>query len=70
MKIHSFLAKPFLSFCLFSAMPGLMQARSVEKVVDLSGSWTVRLDSLDRGMDASWEGLLFDQTVDLPGTTD
>lgn len=70
MKIHSFLAQPFLSFFLFSAMSALIQARSVEKVVDLSGSWTVRLDSLDKGMDASWQGLLFDQTVDLPGTTD
>lgn len=70
MKIHSFLVKPFLSFCLFPVLSALIQARSVEKVVDLSGSWTVRLDSLDRGMDASWQGLLFDQTVDLPGTTD
>lgn len=38
--------------------------------VDLSGEWTVCLDSTDVGMDASFGGKLFDTSIVLPGTTD
>lgn len=38
--------------------------------MDLSGQWTVCLDSTDVGMDASFGGKLFDTSITLPGTTD
>lgn len=38
--------------------------------VDLSGQWTVCLDSTDVGMDASFGRKLFDTSIVLPGTTD
>ena len=37
--------------------------------MDLSGQWTVCLDSTDVGM-ASFGGKLFDTSITLPGTTD
>lgn len=37
--------------------------------MDLSGQWTVCLDSTDVGMDASFGGKLFDTSITLPGTT-
>ena len=36
--------------------------------MDLSGQWTVCLDSTDVGMDASFGGKLFDTSITLPGT--
>lgn len=38
--------------------------------IDLSGQWTVRLDSADAGMDGAWYGKLYDTPMALPGTTD
>lgn len=38
--------------------------------MDLSGQWTVCLDSTDVGMNASFGGKLFDTSITLPGTTD
>lgn len=38
--------------------------------MDLSGRWTVCLDSTDVGMNASFGGKLFDTSITLPGTTD
>lgn len=38
--------------------------------MDLSGQWTVCLDSTDVGMDTSFGGKLFDTSITLPGTTD
>lgn len=38
--------------------------------MDLSGQWTLCLDSTDVGMDASFGGKLFDTSITLPGTTD
>lgn len=38
--------------------------------MDLSGQWTVCLDSTDVGMDASFGGKLFDTSITLPSTTD
>lgn len=38
--------------------------------LDLSGQWTVRLDSTDTGIKSSWSGKLYDTYITLPGTTD
>lgn len=38
--------------------------------MDLSGTWTVRLDSTDVGQKESWYGHLYDAAITLPGTTD
>lgn len=38
--------------------------------IDLSGQWTVRLDSADAGIDGAWYGKLYDTPITLPGTTD
>lgn len=39
-------------------------------VIDLSGTWTVALDSTDMGLSRGWENKEFAQTILLPGTTD
>lgn len=38
--------------------------------IDLSGIWTVRLDSADAGIVENWPGQLWDTPMQLPGTTD
>lgn len=38
--------------------------------LDISGEWTVRLDSTDVGLKESWSGKLYDNKILLPGTTD
>ena len=38
--------------------------------INLAGKWTVRLDPEDKGINAHWEGMLFQQMISLPGTTD
>jgi hypothetical protein len=38
--------------------------------INLAGTWTVRLDPKDEGIKAHWEGLLYQQKMALPGTTD
>lgn len=38
--------------------------------MDLSGTWTVRLDSADVGEKESWYGHLYNTPIILPGTTD
>ncbi len=39
-------------------------------VIDLSGTWTVALDSTDMGLSNGWENREFAQPILLPGTTD
>lgn len=39
-------------------------------VIDLSGTWTVALDSTDMGLSNGWENQEFAQEILLPGTTD
>ncbi|MCM0324830.1 glycoside hydrolase family 2 [Bacteroides fragilis] len=43
---------------------------SEKKQLDISGEWTVRLDSTDVGIKESWQGNLFETPMQLPGTTD
>ncbi|MFI3262826.1 MAG: glycoside hydrolase family 2 TIM barrel-domain containing protein [Rikenellaceae bacterium] len=38
--------------------------------MDLSGEWSVKLDSLDKGINENWQGHIFDQLVTIPGTLD
>lgn len=38
--------------------------------IDLSGKWTVKLDSTDIGISENWQGNLFEGSITLPGTTD
>lgn len=38
--------------------------------IDLSGKWTVKLDSTDIGIAEGWQGKLYDISMTLPGTTD
>lgn len=38
--------------------------------IDLSGRWSVRLDSADVGVAESWYGQLYETPISLPGTTD
>lgn len=38
--------------------------------LNISGEWTIELDSTDVGLDKGWEKKLFSQKINLPGTTD
>lgn len=40
------------------------------RLLDISGEWGIRLDSLDIGHKEHWEGEKFETTIKLPGTTD
>ncbi len=40
------------------------------KIIDISGQWTVQLDSADIGLKNGWQNKDFQQKVFLPGTTD
>ncbi|WP_281225719.1 glycoside hydrolase family 2 protein [Flavobacterium aquiphilum] len=39
-------------------------------VMDISGEWTVQLDSTDIGLKNGWQNMSFKQLMKLPGTTD
>ena len=39
-------------------------------VMDISGDWTVQLDSSDIGLKNGWQNMSFNQLIKLPGTTD
>ncbi len=41
-----------------------------KKIIDISGQWTVQLDSTDIGLNKGWQNRVFEQKVNLPGTTD
>ena len=41
-----------------------------KKGIDISGQWTVQLDSTDIGLQKGWQNTIFKQLVNLPGTTD
>lgn len=38
--------------------------------INLAGTWSVKLDPKDEGINAHWEGALYQQLISLPGTTD
>ena len=65
--------KPNMKNCLLVVALFLCAAcagRKSNAGIDLSGTWTVALDSTDTGLDRGWENCAFDQPITLPGTTD
>lgn len=64
--------KSNLKKCLLVAALCLCAACAQRKnaEIDLSGTWTVALDSTDTGLARGWENRAFDQPIALPGTTD
>jgi len=47
-----------------------VQAESVLTTLPLNGTWKFRLDAKDVGVAEKWFVMEFDDTVQLPGTTD
>ena len=43
---------------------------SDKRLIDISGQWTIQLDSTDIGLQKGWHNMVFSQIVNLPGTTD
>jgi len=41
-----------------------------KKVIDLSGTWQIALDSTNKGLKEQWYNSRFNETIQLPGTTD
>ncbi|MCD7937895.1 MAG: glycoside hydrolase family 2 [Tannerellaceae bacterium] len=59
-----FLLLSLVLACCFSC-------QSTERdALDISGEWTVGLDSLDNGLERGWQAKAFSQSMRLPGTTD
>lgn len=48
----------------------LASCSTMDRRLDVSGKWTVRLDSTDVGLKESWQGNLYETAIQLPGTTD
>lgn len=61
--------KHLLSLVIAAFLPGLFHGAAAE-TLDLSGRWTVALDSLDRGMAEGYTSTDFADAINLPGTTD
>ena len=59
------------SLLLATLLVGLLNsAMADETMLPLAGTWKFRLDAEDVGVAKKWFGLEFDDTVQLPGTTD
>ena len=41
-----------------------------KKAIDISGKWSIQLDSTDIGLKNGWQNTVFNQIVNMPGTTD
>jgi len=64
-------AKVRLVFCcMVFAATGLVCAGGASTTISLDGTWKFRLDAADVGVAEEWFALEFDDTVQLPGTTD
>lgn len=61
--------KHLLSLVMAAFLPGLFHGAAAE-TLDLSGRWTVALDSLNRGMAEGYTSTDFADAINLPGTTD
>lgn len=55
----------FVSFSLCSWSQSLDK-----KAIDISGKWSIQLDSTDIGLKNGWQNTVFNQIINLPGTTD
>lgn len=61
--------KHLLYLVIAALLSGLIHGAAAE-TLDLSGRWTVALDSLDRGMAEGYTSTDFADAINLPGTTD
>lgn len=61
--------KHLLSLVIAAFLPGLFPTAGA-KTLDLSGRWSVALDSLDRGLAEGYASADFTDVINLPGTTD
>lgn len=59
-----------LAFMLASSAALVQMQAQAQEVLDLSGKWTVALDSLEKGQHEGWFNKKFAQEIQLPGTTD
>src|SRR5690606_30846898 len=46
------------------------RANAQDKLLDISGRWTVQLDTADIGIEQGWFNKTLNQKIELPGTTD
>ncbi len=64
-------AKVWMTFCCVAFLAsGSVHAEHVLTTLALDGTWQFRLDAEDVGVAEEWFALEFDDTVQLPGTTD
>lgn len=54
--------------CALTALSLLSCKEAANDTLDLSGPWTVALDSLDRGLDEQWYNRTLANPISLPGT--
>lgn len=64
-RTNRLLYSPLLVFLLSISLSCFAQQK-----INLSGTWSVVLDSLDQGQYQGWFNKKFDQNITLPGTTD
>lgn len=57
-------------FALFLLAAACCCAHADESAISLAGTWKFRLDEKDAGVAERWYAQKFDETVQLPGTTD
>lgn len=57
-----------LIFCLLGGLSHTVMHAQKTCKIDLSGQWTVALDSLDRGIAGNWQNHEFGDMITLPGT--
>lgn len=59
-----------MKYFLLTFIVVLFSCSKQSSKVDLSGQWTVKLDSTNVGINEHWAGNLYETTINLPGTTD
>ncbi|WP_026776096.1 sugar-binding domain-containing protein [Polaribacter sp. Hel_I_88] len=59
---HKNIVLIFLSFILLTA------CTKTDSSIDLSGDWSFKIDSLDRGVSENWQSVQFSETIQLPGS--
>ncbi|MBK5721777.1 glycoside hydrolase family 2 [Dysgonomonas sp. Marseille-P4677] len=60
--------KTYLLLLLLLLMVSCQQNK--RNTIDISGEWTVKLDSADIGLSQNWNNIPFEDKIILPGTTD
>ena len=64
-------AKAWAAFCCMAFLvTRSVSGETVSTTLPLNGIWKFRLDAEDVGVAERWFALEFDDTVQLPGTTD